>query len=157
MGAYAEGTKTPISRSRDEIEATLRRFGAKDMVWAASDERGVVVIIFNRRDRTYKFEITRPPLSSFVLTPSGKFKRPAIEQLRMQEAEYRRRFRWLSEFIKVLLDGPDSGNWTVEQVLLPFMVLPTGKTVFQEVDRQIAEAGGFTLGLDRALAAPKEG
>ena len=151
---YAEGTEVPIGRSRDEIERTLERFGATGQIWARDDEIGQVIIAFKRKARGYKFIIKLPPLSDFRFTPKMTYERTPKQMADMRDAETRRRFRSLANYIKALMDAIDTGIIKAEEALLPYQMLPSGETVYQRVQEQIDR--GLEVNLAHALNPPKE-
>lgn len=137
---YAEGTTVSVGRSRDELERTLERFGANGQSWMRDDEKGITTMAFRRRGKTYMFTIAVPPLADFVKTPSKRYSRSQEDAKVHQDAELRRRFRSLANYIKALLDATDTGIIKAEEALLPYLVLPGGKTFYEEVvaGRQIS-------------------
>lgn len=149
--SYAQGTVVPVGRSRDEIESTLIRFGATGQLWARDDERGIVVIAFKREGRTYKFTVPLPLLKEFRMTPSGRFERTEKQAEVARETEVRRRFRSLANYVKALLDAIDTGIIQVDEALLPYLVLGSGKTVYEHALQQLE--GGQEVDLMRALSS----
>lgn len=150
---YAEGTEVSIGRSRDEIENTLERFGASGQLWLRDNEREVVTIGFKCEERTYKFTIRLPPLGDFRTTPSGRWERTDIQAKNAQDAETRRRFRSLANYIKAILDAIDTGIIEAEEALMPYLVLHSGETVYERVQLQLKD--GFSVDLSRVLPEGK--
>ena len=146
---YAQGTEVPIGRSRDEIERTLERFDATGQIWARDDERQVVTVAFKRGRHGYKFTVALPPLADFMSTPSGKWERTQPQAQKARDGEIRRLFRSLANYIKAMLDATDSGIIDAEEALLPFLMLPTGETVYQRAQVQLANSD--EVDLSRAL------
>ncbi len=154
MRQHAQGTDVPVGRSRDEIERTLARFGATAQVWMRDDETGVVTVAFKREARAYRFTVPMPPLKDFEMTPSRKWIRTPEQAQSAKEAEVRRRFRSLANYVKALLDATDSGIIRADEALLPYLMLSDGETVYQRAAKQM-KAGG-EVSLAQALTAGEE-
>ncbi|MDP3062976.1 MAG: hypothetical protein Q8O40_07180 [Chloroflexota bacterium] len=152
MAKYAEGTEVPIGRSRDEIERTLARFGATAQAWIRDDEKGLVAVAFKRGGPAYRFTVPLPPLSAFMETPTGRWTRTEAQAAAARDAEVRRRFRSLANYVKAVLDATESGIIRVDEALLPYLLLPEGDTVYQRASRQLER--GVDVSLARALMAP---
>lgn len=141
MTKYAEGTAVPVGRSRDEIERTLIRFGATAQGWMRDDEKGLVVIVFSRAKRSYRFTVPLPSTKEFETTPTGRYRGNVALVQEAQESEIRRRFRTLALYVKALLDASDTGIIRAEEALLPYLLLPTGETVYELARRELPESG----------------
>ncbi|MDP2950662.1 MAG: hypothetical protein Q8P22_14155, partial [Chloroflexota bacterium] len=68
------------------------------------------------------------------------------------DAEVRRRFRSLANYVKAVLDASESGIIRAEEALLPYLLLPEGDTVYQRASRQLER--GVAVSLAQALMAP---
>jgi hypothetical protein len=55
--AYAQGTSVPVSRSKTEIEATLKRFGADEFAYGVRKD-GSAQIGFVARGRRIRFTLS---------------------------------------------------------------------------------------------------
>lgn len=150
--AYASKTSVTVSRSRDEIERVLLRFGATAQMWGRDDEVGIVLVRFRRRARGYEFRLQLPRIEEFELTPTGKYRSKDV-QLKAREQEERRRFRSLANYIKATLDAVDSGIIDFETAFLPHLLLPTGETLARRLEPEIERAleGGPAPSLGLAL------
>lgn len=153
VAKYAEGTEVPIGRTRDEIERTLSRFGSTAQAWLRDDLKGVVTVAFKRAGHTYRFTVPSPPLSAFMKTPSGRWTRTEPQAAAARDAEVRRRFRSLANYVKAVLDATESGIIKADEALLPYLLLPEGDTVYQRASRQLER--GVDVSLARALMAPE--
>jgi hypothetical protein len=146
---YAQNTEVPIGRSRDEIERTLERFGASGQIWARDDEKHVVTVAFRRQGKVYRFTISLPSTPAFATTPTGR-QRGRAQAETEKDKETRRRFRSLANYVKALLDAIDTGIVTAEEALLPYMMLPSGDTVYTTIQAQLTR--GHAVDLSRALS-----
>ena len=61
MPRYAADTSVAVEKSRAEIEATLRRYGADAFVFA--EDRGAVTIMFRINGRMVRFLLAMPGAS----------------------------------------------------------------------------------------------
>ena len=147
MRSYAQGTEVPVGRSRDEIERILERFGATEQGWLRDDEKGITTIAFRRARRMYKFSIRIPALSEFMATPKQRYERTPIQAKAAQDAETRRRFRSLANYIKALLDAVDTGIIELEEALLPYLLLGGSKTLYEEIKPQLGTGQNINLSL----------
>jgi hypothetical protein len=123
---FAQTTKVPVSRSREEIERALTKYGADQFV--SGWERGRSMLGFRVKSRQVRFEL---PL-------------PAIEGTARQQAdaeqEHRRRWRALLLVIKAKLEAVSSDISTFEHEFLAHIVLPNNQTVASALLPQLAEA-----------------
>jgi hypothetical protein len=148
---YAEGTKVTVSKSRDEIERTLQRFNASQLMWMRNDDTRVVTAAFKRQGRSYKFEVPLPWPQDFLMTTKDRYghsRRRTESQVKAAlEQEERRLFRSLALFVKAILEGVESGIVKFDEVMLPFAILADGSTVAQRVLPQMEERGDVDLRL----------
>lgn len=130
---YAEKTKVPVSRSRDELERTLSRYGADAFGYGWDQGKAVV---------------------SFRV--AGRYVRIAMD-VPMSAQEERQRWRALVLVVKAKLEAVESGISTVEQEFMAYVVLPDNQTVGDWLGPQIETA--YTDGLmpGSLLALPPGG
>ncbi|MCA1452182.1 hypothetical protein I6F35_02995 [Bradyrhizobium sp. BRP22] len=118
---YAADTKTPVTQTRAEIEATLAKFGATAFAFA-SHQKGATVM-FECAGRRVRFEL---PLNGDV--SDAKTAR-----------HHRERWRALFLTIKSKLVSIDCQIETFEEAFLAHVVMPDGSTVGDRVRPQIAD------------------
>jgi len=156
--AYAENTTVPISRSREELERTLERFGATAQAWMRDDETQLVTLAFKRSGRGYRFVVRLPQWQDehYLYTPTHQ-RRTELKAREAADQEARRRFRSLANFVKALMDAADTGIISAEDALLPYLLLPNGETVADSVGRWLPSLeAGETFNIGRALTAGRE-
>lgn len=119
MAKFAEYTKVPISQSKDDIERTLTRYGAKD--FASFSEATRAILIFHAHDRRLRFDL---PL------PAGGNEK--------DERVRRQRWRALLLAIKAKLESVETGIETFEEAFLSHIVLTNGLTVYQATKEPLA-------------------
>lgn len=125
-GKYASSTSVPVERSRMEIEATLRRYGASAFMAGFDDKRAF--LMFEAYSRRVKFVLPMPKLDEFKTNKRGQ-RRTTQAQNNAHDQEIRRRWRALALAIKAKLEVVASGIGTFEDEFLAHIVLPDGKTV----------------------------
>ena len=143
--SYAKGTVVSIGRTREEIEHTLERFGATHQLWMRDDEQNAGTLAFRRERTNYRFLVHLPSLEQFSTTPTSKQTRAQTTMEQMQQAENRRLFRSLANYIKAMLDAIDSGIITAEEALLPYQILPGGQTIFERAQLQLRSGDNIDL------------
>jgi len=150
MPTYANKTKVSSASSREEIERTLSRYGAKSFMYGWEEDRAVVGFKYN--DRLIRFELPLPSLTEFERTPTGRRRtsREAIENA--YEQAIRQRWRSLALAIKAKLEIVESDISTFEEEFLSKTVLPSGQTVSEWMEPQIQTA--ITTGAMPTLLLP---
>ena len=116
MTRYAEKTKVPVARSRDEIERVLGRYGANAFGYGWDGTRSVVS--FRAQGRFIRFAMDIPA----------------------DAQEERQRWRALLLVIKAKLEAVESGITTFEEEFLAHVVLPDNRTVGEWLLPQVADA-----------------
>lgn len=139
MAQYAESTQVPSDRSRAEIEKILTRYGADEFAYAT--RRDMAVVQFTAEGRTIRFTMPLPDRDdeAFTLTPTGR-ERSSTQAEQAYEQAVRQKWRALALVIKAKLEAVASGIVTFEQEFLPHILLPGGRTVYQETAPAIEAA-----------------
>ena len=142
MPTYAAGTSVDTARSRDEIERTLAKWGADNFMYGQQREPAMAIIAFTHKDRQIRFTVAMPTQTdpAFTLTPSTRKRRTEAQAFAAYEQAVKERWRALSMVIKAKLVAVESGIVTFEQEFLPYMVLPSGQTVHQQLGPVIDRA-----------------
>ena len=130
---YAAGTETPVSRSREEIEKTLKRYGAHGFMYG--DTGGVAAVMFEMRERRYRIELRYPPETDFM--SPRRTSQASLKAAR--DAEIRRLWRALLMVIKAKLEAAQSGITTIEDEFLSATVMANNQTVKEWIEPQISE------------------
>lgn len=137
MSQYAKDTQVPADRSRGEIEKTLERYGADQFAYATSREKAMIE--FAADGRRVRFIVELPDRDAFIQTPTGKERtKTAVENEHARAV--RQRWRALALLVKAKLEAVESGIVTFETEFLPHTVLPSGRTVADEIQPQIERA-----------------
>ena len=149
MATYATGTTVPISKSRDEIEKTLTRYGATAFAYGWDDDRGLASVQFAMQGRQVRLMIPTPNMADAYRTPTGQRRSEGAAQS-AHEAAKRQRWRAMLLIVKAKLEAVESGIVSFEQEFLAHMVLPTGATVYEDLAAPVEEA--YLTGAVRPLA-----
>ena len=149
MPTYASKTSVSSENTRNDIEKTLRRFGAGDFAYAST--RDAAMIAFTASDRQVRFVLRLPDRDSteFTHTPSTRQRRSADAAEREYEQAIRQRWRALLLLVKAKLEAVEAGIVTFESEFLAHVVLPDGSTVGEQVAPRIEAA--YTEGRVRPL------
>jgi hypothetical protein len=139
---YAAATDVTSSRSRDEIERTLQRYGADEFLygWKETD----AIVGFRMQGRQIKFILPLPARNAKEFTEytsRGKlWARTDDAALKLYEQAVRQRWRALALVIKAKLEAVESGISIFEDEFMANIVLPGGRMVGEEVRPAIAAA-----------------
>lgn len=125
---YAKYTKVPVSRSKVEMEETVKRFGAES--FAVLDTKDAAVIVFEIENRRVRFSLNKPPLSDMA----------TLREREKQEREMKRLWRCLVVCVKAKLVAVEDGIASFDEEFLPYLVLPDGQTVSEKIVPQIEKA-----------------
>ena len=139
MSRYAAETSVSQDRSRAEIEATLKRYGATSFMYAS--EQTAAMIGFRISDRMVKFVLPMPDPKSreFTHTPARGTLRSPAEAEKAWEQAGRQRWRALALVIKAKLEAVEAGIVTFDEAFAMHFLLPNGQTVGEWVTPQIAQ------------------
>jgi hypothetical protein len=114
---YASRTRVPVDRTRQQIEAELRRYGADQFI--SGWEHGRAMLGFRIKDRQVRFELPLPK--------------------EVDHQDSRARWRALLLVIKAKLEAVESKITTFETEFLAHIVLPNNTTVGDTLLPQLAE------------------
>lgn len=138
MSKFAATTKVPAMQTRNEIESTLRRYGATG--FAFGEQIGRVAIQFEIARRRVRFILPFQPIREFDKKPTGESVAPVTAKLK-HEQHIRQRWRALLLAIKSKLEAVESGISSYDDEFLAFLVLPgDGRTVGEWLAPQIEQS-----------------
>ena len=161
MTQYAATTEVSSSRSRDEIERTLVRYGADQFMYGWQDNAAVVG--FRMNGRQIKFVLPLPSKDDEAFTryeSRGKLiARTPDAAAKLYEQSIRQKWRALALVIKAKLEAVESGISVFDDEFMANIVLPgaQGATVGEWMRPQIADAYriGAVPSMLPMLPAPK--
>lgn len=134
---YAQTTSVSVDASRNEIEKTLKRYGAKAFAYATQDTRALIMFEFN--GKRIRFILNLPYINErrFTHTPSRGTRRSPEAQMQEWEQACRQKWRALLLVIKAKLEAVDSGISIFEEEFMANIVLPNNQTVGEYVLPQV--------------------
>lgn len=143
-GKYATTTSVPVEKTKAEIEGLLRKYGASSYV-SGWDER-FAAIQFEMSDRRILIKMPQPDQKDKAFTHridgrSGREK-PVSEAQATAAWEQACRSSWrsLRLLVQAMLEAVEAEIVTFEQIFLPFVVLPDGRTVHQAIETEVERA-----------------
>lgn len=140
MSKFAAKTIVSVEKSKAEIEATVRRYGADGFMTAWEADKATVQ--FKCKGRHVRFLLTLPNRYEKRFTEfshrSGLRSLSGSEEL--WEQACRQKWRALALMVKAKLEGVDSGIATFESEFLANIVMPNGRTVYEQTKELIAIA-----------------
>ncbi len=140
MSRYASNTSVSRSKSIEEIESTLTRYGAQGFGYAWEGDTAMVQ--FQDANRRVRFMLTMPDRTSreFTHTPGRGNERSPEAAYKEWEQACRQRWRALSLVVKAKLEAVEAGITSFEAEFLAHIVLPNGSTVADQALPAIAAA-----------------
>lgn len=130
MAQYAADTKVTIEKSRAEIEATLKRYGADAFAYGWDDQKRTAMITFRLRGRVVRLEppAVDPNHERFRRTSTGAATSSVQQKARIEQAQ-RQSWRALNLYVKALCEAIENEVVTVDAAFMSAIVLPNGQTV----------------------------
>lgn len=141
MAKYADRTDVPVSRSKQEIEELMTRFGC--VRFASISEPQRAAIMFEYHDFRYRVMLPLPHPRDHTRDKSG-YGMTVLQQKASLDAETRRRWRSLLLVLKSKLVAVEDGISTMEEEFLANLVLPSGETIGERIvpeARRVATTG----------------
>lgn len=134
---YAKDTSVPVERSKAEIERVLSAYGATKFMQATSPTSAAIA--FEVNGRAVRMTIELPVPGDFIHTPKNKTRPPGERDEACRKAT-RQRWRALLLVIKAKLEAVEGGIATFDSEWMPYLLLPNGKTVGEELLPRIEAA-----------------
>jgi len=140
---YASGTDVSSDRSRNEIERTLARYGASHFGYMSAPNSAMVgfTMKVEGTPRQVRFVLPMPSRSDheFTRTPTGKVATASAADTKYEQA-VRQRWRALALVVKAKLEAVEAGISEFDQEFGMHVVLPNGRTVYEQVMPQVQNA-----------------
>ena len=140
MAKYAEKTEVSSSRSRDEIERTLTRYGATQFAYAWQEGRAVIGFVLGGKQVRLMLPLPDRGAREFAYTPERGLKRSPEQQAQTYEQAVRQKWRALALVVKAKLEAVEAGISVFEREFFYDIVLPDGRTVGEYVLPQVEES-----------------
>lgn len=138
--AYARDTAVSIERTKVDIEHMLGRAGATHFGYSTGPSEATVN--FRMRDRVVRYRLIMPDKKdrAFEYTKNRTFRRTPAQQLKAWDQACRSRWRALFLVIQAKIVAVEAGITSFEDEFLAAFVLPSDRTVAEELAAPIAEA-----------------
>lgn len=137
MGTYAASTSVSSEKSRAEIESTLARYGASHFGYMTSPTGAQVAFRYADRQVRFVLELPDRQAREFTVTPTGR-ERSATAAAEAYEQAVRQRWRALALVVKAKLEAVEAGIATFEQEFFAHTVLPSGRTVYEDLQETVS-------------------
>ncbi len=130
---YAADTTVSVEKSRAEIEAIVRRYGATE--FASGWKSGCAMIGFEMRKRQIRFILPLPKQDAdeFKRTPKRRELRRPDQIMEAWEQACRQKWRALALAVKAKLEAVASGISEFDQEFMANIVMPDGLTIGEHV------------------------
>ena len=140
MSKYASTTSVSTDTSRNEIEKTLKRYGAKSFAYATQEDKALIMFEYN--GKRIRFILGLPNINDkrFTHTPSRGTLCSKESQIQEHEQACRQKWRALLLVIKAKLEAVESGISIFEEEFMANIMLPNGQTVGEYVLPQVETA-----------------
>lgn len=135
---YASDTTVSSEKSQAEIRTILNRYGASKFGYLEEENRAA--IMFEIHNRRIRFILPLPSRTDkqFLFTPHRHQQRSIEAQHEAYEQAIRQRWRALTLALKAKLEAVESGIATFEEEFMAYVMLPSGQTVGEWMQPQIA-------------------
>lgn len=137
--AYASNTSVSVERTKAEIKATIKKYGATSFASFESGASAMIAFEMAGRRVVFKLPLPDPKSSAFTKTATGRV-RSATEAVKSHEQACRSRWRALLLSIRAKLESVEAGIETFEDAFLAHIQMPDGHTVSEHVKPRIASA-----------------
>ena len=157
--AYAARTDVSASKSRDEIERTLTRYGADQFMYGWDADQALVQFRMPVEApegapafRQVRFLIPMPDKTERRFTHHSRGKRtPAAAEKEWEQAT-RQKWRALALVVKAKLEAVEAGLSEFETEFLGHVVMPDGRTVAEHARPLVAKS--YATGTPQLLLPP---
>lgn len=122
MARYAEGTTVTVAQSRGDITGILTKHGVDTMAWGANPKGDYLA--FELGGHSFRLDIVKPTVDDiYRMWPNHR------DTDSKMAAEWRRRWRATVLLLKAKLEFADGETSTIEQELMPYILLRDGSTL----------------------------
>jgi hypothetical protein len=138
---YAKTTEVSPEKSRADIEAVLKRYGATAFMFGWDSDRDINLIQFTVKGRSFRMNIPMPNPNDSKLI--AKLRTQAIKSrssttpASMIAQSRRQRWRVMLLYVKAVLEAVENELMTIEEALLPSLIVSNGMTLAEYYGPQI--------------------
>lgn len=140
MAKYAKETTVSVDKSKIEIEAILKRYGATQFMYGWSEEDDQQMIAFKMSNRKIRLLIPMPDPGSFTTTKTGRYRSSKEARQKAYDQALRQCWRAIVLLVKAKLEAVELGISTFESEFLANTMLPSGATIGEWMAPQIEAA-----------------
>lgn len=151
--AYA-GTTVAISKSREEIDNILRKWGVAGIQWEDDFDIGYASLRFRWKRKAeedaelvarFRLDMDgEDDLKELAVDKrSGQFSEKKYERLKADRGK--REHRILLNLLKNMFEAIEEGIMPAEALLLPWIEDSTGKTVYEKLEPNLGQLSSTTL------------
>lgn len=133
MGTYAADTSVSSDRTQQEIQRTLRRYGADQFAYGWTHSSAMVGFVMRDRQIRFLLPMPDPKAREFTHTPSRGTARSESQAYEAYDQAVRQRWRALNLVIKAKLEAVEAGITSFDEEFLAHIVMPNGQTVGSQV------------------------
>lgn len=135
---YASKTTVAADRSRNEIERTLKRYGADQFAYGWGEDKAMIG--FRMNGKFIRFELPLSKREDFACTPTGRRRSSQTATEEAWDQAVRQSWRALALLVKAKLESVESGITVFEEEFMAHIVMPDGRTVSEWATPQIEQA-----------------
>ncbi len=152
MNRYAENTKVSKTRSLQEIQDTLKRYGADGFQFGIEGSRAMIGFKLKVRIVRMQLIMPDPEAKEFWATPKGQTRKDSAAEAVWKQA-CKQKWRALALVVKSKLESMESGIETFDEAFFAHIVIPgkdaRGMTIGESMIPQLSQAleGGPMLKL----------
>lgn len=138
---FATETKVGTDQSRLEIEKVLKKYGATAFGYLSRPESATILFEIQGRRVRFILPLPDPSLAEFTRYQRGGYSYPRTESeaAKRWEQACRQSWRALLLVIKANLEAVEVGIMKLEDVFLPFTVLPNNQTIAEWYEPQVEQ------------------
>ncbi len=137
MSKFAAKTNVDAMKSQMEIQRILSRYGCDNYAYMTQGNQAMIG--FRSHNRQIKMVIKLPTLGEASINKAGA-QMAAKQAQGSWEQQIRQRWRAFALVVKAKLEAVESGVATFEEEFMPYILLPGGRTVAEQVTPLINKA-----------------
>ncbi len=138
-----EDTKVPIAQSQHGIRELVYRHEGTGVSFVSRPPREGFEALVTMSKQAYHIRVMAICKTIGDYTTQGK-KRSLGAMNDLREAEIRRVWRVLYYHLKAMFEAADSGVIAVEDIIMPYVVTPDGRTIGEHIGPRLAELRSAT-------------
>lgn len=138
-----DDTKVPISQSQEGIRQLVYRHRGTGVSFMSKPPHEGFEALVTMMEQSYHIRVMAVCKAVDEHTVQGK-KRPPNVMTDLRTQEVRRVWRVLYFHLKAMFEAADSGVIAIEDIIMPYIVTPDGRTIAEHIAPRLAELRGAT-------------